>query len=88
MGRLGKRPGKQGRLGEEALEEDGEIGISLRAFIFTTQEKNTPPRLVGITWWLGTDLQTEVQQEEAGCTLCRRNSLGSCRACTAWGRRS
>lgn len=69
-------PGKQGCCGEEALEGDGR-GESpvLSAFIFSNKEKHIPLRLVWITCWLGADLQTEPQQEDA--------TLGSGR--TAWG---
>lgn len=74
-GRWGKRPGKQGQSGEEALEGDGRVECPFQgAFSFSNKEKHIPLGLVCITRCLETDLQTGQLQEEAA--LDSRNSLG------------
>ena len=74
-GRLGKIPGKRGRLSEEALEEDGKTECPFKSASFlATQEENTSLRLVCMTWWHGIGQQTRLP--EASCTLFRKKLPG------------
>lgn len=82
---------------KKQLEEDGKLEYLLKsAFIFSNVRKEQSFQAGLTTWWLGTDLQTELQQEDAA--LCSgKNSQGrGCWAChlarlpgglrTAWRR--